>query len=108
MDSQRQQEAIYQPLNKRIEDQLRKFGDDEYRQALLDRLGERLGGQRFGLSQGWLSWQGLLVIATALLLGVVAYRGLKQAAKPLRRRYGRYYNKKQRRLRRQIRFYEKI
>ncbi len=108
MDSQRQQEAIYQPLIKRIEDQLRQFGDEEYRQALLDRLGERLGGQRFGLSQGWLSWQGLLVVATALLLGVVAYRGLKKAAKPLRRRFGRYFNKKQRRLNRQIRFYEKF
>lgn len=84
MDSQRQQESIYQPLISRIEEQLKLLADEEYRQALWRRLGEKLGGQRFGLSAGWLSWQGLLVAATGLLIVVGGYRGSKRAIKPVR------------------------
>ncbi|HUY88918.1 MAG TPA: transglutaminaseTgpA domain-containing protein [Pirellulales bacterium] len=84
MDSQRQQESIYQPLIARIEEQLKQLADEEYRQALWDRLGEKLGGQQFGLSAGWLSWQGLLVAATGLLIVAGGYRGSKRAIKPVR------------------------
>ncbi|HVW37219.1 MAG TPA: transglutaminase domain-containing protein, partial [Pirellulales bacterium] len=85
MDSQRQQESIYQPLVARIEEQLKQFADEEYRQQLWERLGQKLGGQRFGLSAGWLSWQGLLVAATAVLAVTGGYRGSKRAIKPVRR-----------------------
>jgi len=85
MDSQRQQESIYQPLIARIEEQLKQLADEEYRQQLWERLGQKLGGQRFGLSAGWLSWQGLLVAATAVLVVTGGYRGSKRAIKPVRR-----------------------
>ncbi len=108
MDSQRQQEAIYQPLVKRIEGQLRQLADEEYRQGLLDQLSDRLGGQRFGLSQGWFSWQGLLVAATALLLGVFVYRSGRRAVKPARRWLARRFDRTQRHYYRRIRFYERF
>ncbi|HVX61169.1 MAG TPA: transglutaminase domain-containing protein, partial [Pirellulales bacterium] len=108
MDSQRQQEAIYQPLIKRIEDQLKQFADEDYRQSLRDKLNQKLGGQRFGLSQGWLSWQGLLVAATTLLVGVLSFRGAQRAARPLRRWLARRFDGAERRRYRRIRFYEQF
>ena len=108
MDSQRQQEAIYQPLIKRIEDQLKQLADEDYRQSLRDKLNEKLGGQRFGLSQGWLSWQGLLVAATTLLIGVLTFRGAQRAAKPLRRWLARRFSRTEHRQYQKIRFYERF
>ena len=85
MDSQRQQESIYQPLIARIEEQLKQLADEEYRQAMWQRLGEKYGGQRFGLSAGWFSWQGLLVACVGVLVATGGYRGSKRAIKPVRR-----------------------
>jgi hypothetical protein len=108
MDSQRQQEAIYQPLIKRIEDQLRQLGDEEYRQGLWGKLNAKLGGQRLGLDQGWLSWQGLLVTATGLLLAVGGFQGSKRAIIPLRRWARRRWDRSQGRGRPEVRFYQRF
>ncbi len=71
MDSQRQQEAIYQPLVERLEDALQSFTNEEARERLRAWLSELLG-QRLGLSNGLLSWQGVVatLIVCLLLIGL--------------------------------------
>jgi hypothetical protein len=108
MDSQRQQESIYQPLVARIEEQLKQFADEEYRQQLWERLGQKLGGQRFGLSAGWLSWQGLLVAATAVLAVTGGYRGSKRAIKPVRRWVRKRWDRTLGRAGARVEFYERF
>ncbi|HEV7224428.1 MAG TPA: transglutaminaseTgpA domain-containing protein [Pirellulales bacterium] len=108
MDSQRQQEAIYQPLIQRIEDQLRRLGDDEYRQEQWAKLNAKLGGQRFGLAEGWLSWQGLLATASGLLLAVGVFKGSQRALPPLRRWARNRWDRALGRTRAGVRFYQRF
>lgn len=67
LDSQRQQEVIYQPLLARLEEILGGLANDDTR----ERLQEAVSGffrQRMGFEHGLFSWQGFLASTTSLLL----------------------------------------
>ena len=77
MDSQRQQEAIYQPLILRLEETLQGLAEEEGRQRIRRWLTD-FAGRRLGLSHGLFSWQGLLTSMLALLL-LICFWKLAQA-----------------------------
>jgi transglutaminase-like putative cysteine protease len=88
MDSQRQQEAIYQPLVQRLEDALNSLTDEEGRQQLRQWLVETVGG-RLGLSHGLFSWQGLLASIVGLLLLIGSWKLASWSVRLLWRRAAR-------------------
>ncbi|HET6880353.1 MAG TPA: transglutaminaseTgpA domain-containing protein, partial [Pirellulales bacterium] len=70
LDSQRQREAIYQPLLDRLEDALQSITDEDARERIRQALSE-LFVERLGLSHGLFSWQGMTatVVGCLLLVG---------------------------------------
>lgn len=106
MDSQRQQEAIYQPLVERLEDALQSFTNEEARQRLRDWLVELLG-QRLGLSNGLLSWQGVVAALTVCLLLIGVWKTARAASVRVRGWLVRRASDKQRAARR-VEFYEQL
>lgn len=106
MDSQRQQEAIYQPLAERLESALRSLLNEEGREALRRWIAD-LMHERLGLSHGFYSRQGLL---TAMLL-LLAAIGVWKVGGGLAMRLGRWFNQRPDRLRRartRVEFYEQF
>ncbi|HEV3338985.1 MAG TPA: DUF3488 and transglutaminase-like domain-containing protein [Pirellulales bacterium] len=88
MDSQRQQEAIYQPLVQRLEDALGSLSDEEGREQIRQWLAETLS-RRLGLSHGVFSWQGLLASLVGLVLLVGSWKLASWSARRLWRRFVR-------------------
>ncbi|MGH7140964.1 MAG: DUF4129 domain-containing transglutaminase family protein, partial [Pirellulales bacterium] len=84
LDSQRQQEVIYQPLLDRLEDALRSITDEEARERIRRGLRELLV-ERLGLSHGLFSWQGFLAATIGVLLLVGLWKALVAAFVYVRR-----------------------
>lgn len=104
MDSQRQQEAIYQPLVERLEETLNSLADEEGRQRVR-RWITGFATQRLGLSHGLFSWQGLLTSMSGLLLLIGLWKTAKIVVAPLRRWMARRPAAKRRAAQR-VEFYE--
>ena len=106
MDSQRQREAIYQPLAERLENALRSLANEEGREAWRRWLVSVLE-ERFGLSHGLYSRQGLLI---SLLLFLAAI-GIWKLGGRFTSRLGRWFGQRPARLRRartRVEFYEQF
>jgi transglutaminase-like putative cysteine protease len=88
LDSQRQQEAIYQPLLDRLEDALQSVTSEEAREQIQQALTELLA-ERLGLSHGVFSWQGLAVAMVGLLLIVGLWKLAGMGLGYARRRFAR-------------------
>jgi hypothetical protein len=73
MDSQRQQEAIYQPLMQRLEDALQSLTEEEGRERIRQWLTDTVV-RRAGLSHGLFSWQGLLASMAGLLILIGSWK----------------------------------
>jgi protein-glutamine gamma-glutamyltransferase len=106
MDSQRQREAIYQPLIGRLEDALRSLTDEEGRERIRHALADFFG-RRMGLSHGLLSWQGMLALLAAWLLLVGLWKAVMLSARIMRRWFGRRRADGRRKMRR-VEFYEQF
>jgi transglutaminase-like putative cysteine protease len=88
MDSQRQQEAIYQPLVQRFEDALSSLTEEEGRERIRQWLTDTVG-RRMGLSRGLFSRQGLLASLVGLLMLIGSWKLTLWAARRLWRRLAR-------------------
>lgn len=84
MDSQRQHEAIYQPLLERLEDALQSLTDEEGRQQIRQWLVDFFG-ERLGLSHGLFSWQGLLAVVSGFLLLLGTWKTIRWTVRLVRR-----------------------
>ncbi|HWB08252.1 MAG TPA: DUF3488 and transglutaminase-like domain-containing protein [Pirellulales bacterium] len=86
MDSQRQQEAIYQPLVQRLEDVLRSLTEEEGRERIRQWLADTVG-RRMGLSHGLFSWQGALASLVGLLMLIASWKLTFWTVRRLRRSF---------------------
>lgn len=106
MDSQRQQEAIYQPLIQRLEETLQGLTEEEGRQRIRQWLTD-FANRRLGLSHGLFSWQGLLTSMVALLL-LIGVGKMAQAVAIRLRRWLARRPAARRRAARRVEFYEQF
>lgn len=88
LDSQRQQEAIFQPLITSFEETLRKLRSGQERQQLWQRLAALVAGTLWP-DREWTAWDVLLVSMVGLLFSVSVFAVGRRLARPVRRWWGR-------------------
>jgi len=108
MDSKRQRESIYDPLVEGVEDLFRGLADADYRRQLWARLQEFVSERFRGPVDGWLTWQGLLIVVAVLLAVMGAYRVAKLITRLVRWLFRHRAAAKRRRTTRPVEFYERF
>lgn len=109
LDSQRQQEAIFQPLITSFEETLRKLRSGEARQQTFRRLADLVIATLWP-EREWTAWDVLLVSMTGLLLVLAAYAVGRRLARPVWRWWRRSAGSRVRRGRhgRGVEFYDRL
>jgi protein-glutamine gamma-glutamyltransferase len=109
LDSQRQQEAIFQPLIVSFEETLRKLRNEEERQQIWQRFFGWLGSTLWP-NREWTQWDILLISMVGLLLSLIVYSGGRRLAGPARRVWRRYFRSRiwAGRRGRRVEFYERF